>query len=264
MIANLVKRGQVLVAENSAAILTGTGIVGTVTTAVLAGRAGFKSYALILERQLDANAAAAEEDSGAEEAELSTFQKVKIVWPLYVPPVASGITTIGSIFFSHRISASKSASLVAAYGLSEKAFQEYKTKVIEKLGDKKEDALRDEIAQDRVTANPPQETQIIMVAGGDVVCYDSHNGRYFKSSMEALKQAENEINKEILQDGYASLSSFYDKIGLDSTEYSNNVGWNLNNLLDVKYSTAMTPDNKPCIVMDFRIEPIPQYDRLYD
>lgn len=262
--SELVKKSQVVVAENSAAILTATGIVGTVTTAVLSGRGGFKAYALILERELDARSDAESKGDDPDQATLTTKDKVKITWPLFVPAVGAGITTVSAIFFSHRIAATKSAGLAAAYGISEKAFQEYKEKVVEKLGEKKEGDLRDEIAQDRVNANPVTNNNVIMIAGGEVLCYDSLNGRYFTSTMERIKKAENDINKRIIQESYASLAEFYDMIGLDTTEYSNQVGWNLNNFLEIKYSTSMTDDGRPCIVMDFLIEPIARFDKLYD
>jgi Family of unknown function (DUF6353) len=63
---------------------------------------------------------------------------------------------------------------------------------------------------------------------------------------------------------YASLSAFYDEIGLPPTPYSDTVGWNsLREMVDVQYSTVMSADDRPCIAIDFVTPPYPEYDRTW-
>jgi hypothetical protein len=96
-----------------------------------------------------------------------------------------------------------------------------------------------------------------------VLCYDNISGRYFQSSMEELRQAENKVNYELVHHNQASLSFFYDQVGLPPTRHSDEVGWNSNNLLEINYSTQMSTDNRPCIVVDFVVGPITGYGNLY-
>lgn len=251
--SKLFKHGEQIVTENATAILTGVGVVGTVATAVLTGRASCKAVKLL-----------ADDDSLSEEdlAKMSIMEQTKRVWPHFIPPVGMGVATVTAIIFANRISSKRAAALAAAYGLSEKAFHDYKEKALQHLGIKKEESLRDEIAQDRVNLNPI-EGQTIIIGDGEVLCYDAITARYFKCSMERIRQAENKVNYEIIHQNAASLSSFYDEIGLPPTSYSDDVGWNLDNLIQMMYSTTITADGRPCIVIDFRVAPITGYGKLY-
>lgn len=248
-----------LVAEHSASILTAVGMTGTVTTAVLTGRAAFKAARLIEETEEEILI----NDKDAEISILSITERVKLTWTLFIPAVGAGATTVSAIFFANQIASKKSAALAAAYGLSDKAFQEYKDKVVEKLGEKKELAVRDELAQDRVNNSPINDRQVIIVGNGDVLCFDSLSGRYFQSTMESIKKAENTVNHDIIHHMYASLSKFYDEIGLPPTAFSDNIGWNTNNILDLSYSTTFADDGRPCLVIDFNVPPISDYGKLY-
>lgn len=252
--SKLPKIAEKVVSDNATAILTGVGVVGTVATAVLTGRASFKAASII---------------AGEEEAhildpdwpEISKKGKVVLVWPLYLPAIGTGTATITAIIFANRISSKRMAALAAAYGLSEKAFGEYKDKALQHLGINKEQELKDELAQDKVNLKPPQG-QTIIIGEGEVLCFDAITGRYFKSSMEKIRQAENKVNYEIIHHHAASLSSFYDEIGLPCTSYSDDVGWNVDNLIEVTY-TSVLADDKPCLVIDFKVAPITGYGRIY-
>jgi hypothetical protein len=245
-----VNKLKALLNDNSTTILTSIGVVGTATTAYLTGRASFKAAELI-----------AQKEQIAEES-LSRKEKIELVWPLYISPVTVGATTIGSIIMANRMASKEVAALALASSISERAFQEYKAKVVEKLGSTKDTAIRDAVAQDRIDKNPPSR-EIILAGTGEVLCFDMLTGRYFQSTVETIKKAENTINYDIVNHMYASLSQFYDEIGLPATPYSDTVGWNINNRCEVKFSTVMSTDDRPCIAVDFHFLPIAEYARLY-
>ena len=261
------KAGQFL-SENASTILTAAGVVGTTMTAVLTAKATFKAAEII---EMDRDVRRSELQEKIEEnpewdptlVELTTFDKVKMVWPHYIPPAVIATATIGSIVAANLMSAKRAAALAAAYGISERQLKEYKDKVLEKVGPSKEQAIRDEIAQERVTGNPPRE--VLILAGNDVLCYDMITGRYFKSSMEEIKRAENTINNELFHHQYASLSHFYDEVGLAPTSYTDEVGWNMqtDGALEIQFTTTMSPDQKPCIAVDFNNPPHLEYTKLY-
>lgn len=244
-----------LLNENSTTILTAVGVVGTVATAVLTGRATFKAAELIAEEQ-DRR----DEDFGSPIVSLSKTEKAKIIWPLYLPPIAAGAFTIGCIITANRISSKQIAALTIAAGVSERALTEYKEKVLEKLGAKQDEAIRDEIAQDRVKATP-LGSQVLVAGTGEVLCFDMTTGRYFQSTMEEIRQAENKVNYELLHFDSCSLTFFYEEIGLPPTPYTDSVGWRVDRPLEVKFSTVLAENNKPCLAIDFSRQPIPDYDR---
>jgi hypothetical protein len=258
MFADAKQRVQQLLQENATTLLTAGGVVGTIGTAVLAGRAGFKAAEILMveeqERIRNANV-------GGTIDPLSKTDKVKLVGVHFIPPVLTGSATIGSIILANRMSAQKAAALAAAYGLAEKQLGEYKDKVTEKLTGPKAQAIDDELAQDRVN-NTPGGSQIVIVEG-EVLCFDQPTGRYFRSTMDAINKAVNRTNEEILRHNYASASFFYEEIGLPPTTWSDDVGWNVNNLVDLKLSTVLSHDQKPCIAIDFKYLPHVDYIRGY-
>jgi hypothetical protein len=258
-LAQKLEQVKFLAMENSPTILTGLGVAGTVTTAYLTGRATVKAVRLIDQKEEQANLA-----NQTDDIPFSNTTKVRIVWKLYIPPVGAGATTVASIIMANKISSKRLAALAVASSISERALQEYKEKVLQKWGDKQERNVRDEIAQDRVTNNPVNPREVLVTGNGTVLCYDMHTGRYFESSVEDIKRAENKINYELIHSMSASASEFYDEIGLPPTTYTDQVGWNTNNHLEILFSTTMSPDQRPCIAIDFAKPPIREYHRNWD
>jgi hypothetical protein len=255
--------------ENSSAILTAGGVVGTVATAVLSGRAAVKAqdilYRDMLSREREFESAM-NDDVVLPFIEPTKTQKAALVWPVFVPPVLVGVATVGSIVAANYMSAKKAAALAAAYGMSQKQLEEYKEKISEKLTGPKAQAIDDEIAQDRVNNNPPKDNEVIILAGGDVLCYDELTGRYFRSTVEQIRKAESKINADLVHHQYASLSSYYDEIGLPATNLTDTIGWGIHDQeipLKVKLSTTMTPDDKPCVSINFNPMPVPNYSQSY-
>lgn len=143
--------------------------------------------------------------------------------------------------------------MAAAYTLSEKAYSEYKEKVVEKLGEKKEKAYRDEVAQRRVDQDPVGKNKVHITGGGDVLCYDLYTGRYFQSSMETIKKAVNDVNFQVINNWGATLNDLYAGLGLSRTKIGEEVGWR-DSLLEMDYSTTMSDDDRPCICLDYKVE----------
>lgn len=253
-------KARFLLDHHSTTILTAVGVGGTVATAVLTGRATFKAAELIAKAQTEV-----EKDVEADWVPLlpglSKTEKVKLVWREYLPPTATCITTVTCIIVANKISSKKIAALAVAGGISERALQEYKEKVVEKLGARQDEKIRDEIAQEHVTNNPPTGVPVIINGTGDVLCYDDLTGRYFHSNIEKIKHAENNVNYSILQDDSCGLSYFFDEIGLKPTTYTDQVGWNINTRMEVRFSTTMTDDGRPCLVLGFINLPVVDYDK---
>lgn len=254
-IASLLARSEVLVRNNSTTLLTGVGVLGTVSTAVLTGRASFRSANIIHDSQFDVV-------EGKHDDLLSFRDKLELVWPQFIPPVGVGVLTVAAIITANRLSAKEAAALATAYGISEKALQEYREKVVERLGEGKEQKIRDEIAQDRVNNTHDSKTPIVVPGSGEVLCLDLWTGRYFQSTVEKIRKAENDVNYEIVAGMYASASQFYDSLGLEATEMTDLLGWNINNRLEVTISTTMAPDSTPCVTIS-PTPPVPNYNQLY-
>jgi hypothetical protein len=257
-----IHKARFLLENHSTTILSGVGVGGTVATAVLSSRASFKAARLIEDTKVKQVAAWHDGESDEPIHEFSKYELVKLTWMLYLPPVAAGVTTITAIVVANKISSKKIAALAVAGGISERALQEYKEKVVAKLGERQDQKVRDEIAQDRIHANPPSG-EIILAGTGEVLCYDMLTGRYFQSTVEEIKKAENEINHEMLNSMGVSLAEFHDKVGLPGTPYTDSVGWQGPDLVKVQFSTVMSTDQRPCIAVDFDRPPILEWSKMY-
>ncbi len=248
-LANLVSNTRQFANKHSPEILTGIGIAGMITTTVLAVRATPKALELLEEKK--------NEDWVDE---LSPLEVVKTAWRPYVPAAVTGVASVACLIGASSVNAKRNAALATAYKLSETALTEYREKVIETIGEKKEKTVRDKVAEERVKKNPVSKSEVIVTNNGTTLCFDPISARYFKSSIDKIKRAENELNKQMLHDisGYVSLNEFYDELGLDHTSVGDDLGWNVDRLIDISFSSQLNDNGEPSVVLDYLVAP--KYD----
>ena len=254
-LGELAKRFEKLVTDNSPSILTAIGVTGALTTAYLTGKATLKAANLIQYGEYGSI-------GNTKHRDFNTKDKAKLCWKFYIPAAVSATLTVAAIISANRIGSRRAAALAVAYSVSERAFEEYRNKVVQRLGDKKEQSLRDEIATERINRNPVDNKMVIITGRGEVLCYEEFTGRYFNSDMEALRKAQNDINEQVINDSYAALSDLYTLLGLPQTTNSDEVGWNLDRLLKLTYSYVGAEDGTPCISVGFSVFPVRFYNRL--
>ena len=230
------------VRKNAPGEFTALSVAGVIGTAYLTGRASYKA-ALVINDE--------ESRTGTSNDWKERLKgRGKLVWKLYIPPVASGVATVGCIFGLSRVTSRRATAAAAAYAVAERGFEEYKEKVTEELGKGKEQKIRDSIAQDKVDKNPPNN-EIFIVNTGLVLCCELYTHRYFRSDMETLRRAEDTIKQRIETDMYVMLSEFYDQIGLPHTSHSDYVGWEEANRMELRFTTTLAENGEPCLAFDY-------------
>lgn len=238
--------------KHSPEILTGIGIAGMITTTVMAVRATPKALILIEERK---------EEIGAEK--LEAMDMVKTAWACYIPAAITGTLSVACLIGASSVNARRNAALATAYTLSESALKDYQGKVIEMFGEKKNEAVKDAVAKDKIEKNPVVTREVIITEKGNTLCYDAISGRYFKSDIEKIKKAECELNRQMLDDMYVSLNDFYYEIGLDSVKLGDELGWNVDSgYIDLSFSSQLASDGIPCLVIDYSVAPRYDYRNL--
>jgi hypothetical protein len=238
ILSNLLGTTKTVLNKNSPAIMVGVAITGVIVTSYLSGKATLEAVDIIQENE-----------------DLDRNDLLKKIAPVYIPTVVSGLLTIGCIIGSNRVSSKRAAAAYSVLALSERAFEEYKDKVTEKFGENKERAVRDEIAQDRVTNNPPNTT--LITGTGSVLCCELFTGRYFNSDIETLRKAQNDINAKLVKDMYAPLSEFYYIVGLPTNSNAWNVGWESDKHMALEFTSVLSENNVPCLAFDYNyIKPI--------
>lgn len=269
--SNLIKGIKVSLSRHSPEILTGIGIAGMVTTTILAVRATPKALTLIEERKEELNKQKFDNklnDGGdlrdyKEITKLKFPEVVKVTWKCYVPAAVTATASIACLVGASSVHIKRNAVLATAYQLSETALTEYREKVVETIGEKKEEAIREKVDKARIEKNPLSNNEVIVTDKGNTLCYDHLSGRYFNSDVEKINKAVNEINKRILHDYYASLNDLYSELGLYHVSLGDRMGWNSDmGLIEVHYSAQVADDGRPCLVIDFDKAPKYDFDRM--
>lgn len=257
-LGQILRRTEKLASDNSPLLLTAIGVAGVVGTAILTHKATRKAHAKAEDFIIDLQTAA----GPGERIRATQKEIIQATWTCYIPPVVSGTLTIGAIVFANRIGTKRAAALAAAYTVSEQAFTEYKEQVTKRLGVQKEQEIHDDMARDWVKKNPRSESNVVIVGKGETLCCDLYSGRYFRSSPEAINRAVNDVNQQVLIDGYASLSDFYHRLGLVPNDMSEEVGWTPDKLLSVTFSGVLDEESEPCLAFRLDVRPIRDFDRM--
>lgn len=234
-----------IVQKNSPYILTGLGVAGVVSTAVMTGHATIKAVRVVDE----ANSIRSEMDQA------SLKEKFLLTWKLYLPPVIMGATSIACIIGAQSVSTKRNAALAGLYSLTETTLKEYQDKVVEQIGANKEQKIREEVAQEKLDKNPVTKSEVIITGKGDQLCYDVLSGRYFKSDIETLRRIQNDFNHELIGSMWVPLNDLYYVMGLPQIKIGDDIGWTVDQLIEFKFESKLADDGTPCLVLDYNAEP---------
>ena len=259
--------------KHSPEILTGIGITGMITTTVLAVKATPKALELIGEAKYKKEEETVEHNckvnkvSECMSSDLKPLEVVKAAWKPYVPAAITGSLSVACLVGASRVNFKRNAALATAYTLSEKALKDYKDSVVETIGEKKEEKIKEKVAQKKVDKQPASKSEVVMVnSDGNVLFLEPVSNRYFKSDVESIRKIINDLNYRLTTgtEEYISLSEFYDEIGLSHTSISDEIGWNIyrDGQIAVDMPSAKTDKGEPCLVLDYNVSPRYDYTKL--
>ena len=234
-------------------ILTGIGVAGMATTTILAVKATPKACLLINDRKDE-----------LEVEKLPVTELVKTTWKCYIPAAVTCGASIACLVGASSVNFKRNAALATAYKLSEAALSEYKDAVIETIGEKKKQSVRDKVAEERLKKNPVSKSEVIVTGNGTTLCYDPVGNSYFKSNIQQIESAKNKLNARMLSENYVSLNDFYDELGIGHTKLGDDLGWDIykDGLIDIAFSSQLADDGTPCLVMDYRVAPRYDYYKI--
>lgn len=234
--------------KHSPEILIGLGVAGLLGTTILAVRETPKVLKLLenKKKELDVE-------------KLSVKDTVKTVWKNYIPCAVLAVTSVACIVGASNISARRNAALAAAYAIGNKAFSDYKEEAINLLGEEKEKEIKEKVADRRLKENPIASKEVIITDVNEHLCYDEITGRYFKSSQNKIKEAQNVINDRLRDEMWVSLNDLYYELGLPNVRVGDDLGWNVDDgYLDIILSSRIAEDGTPCLTLDYAVGP--RYD----
>ena len=252
-VTNFFKDLEVAINKHSPQILTAIGIIGMGGAGVIAVINTPKALKLLEAKKKEKHC-----------EKLPPNEVVKTTWKCYLPAVLTSAASAGCLIKANSISTRRNAALATAYSLSKAAYSEYKDKVIETIGEKKEREIEDKIVKDKVEMNPPNDREVIIIEGGDTLCFDGFCGRYFMSDEDTIQRAIRKINRDIVSGNmYASLNEFYNEIGLSPVPIGDDLGWKIDDgeiEVDTKYTKVK---GKPCLALTFSVAPKYEYYKMF-
>lgn len=235
--------------RNGSTILSCVGAAGVVVTTVMAIKATPKAIQLLEE---------AKEEKGEE---LTKTEVVLTAGSAYIPTAVVGLSTITCVLSATVLNRRQQAALTSAYALLNTSYKEYKNKVIDILGKEGHDEIQSEIAKDKYEGQ-------IEVNEGNELFYDAFSGRYFESTKYKVKEAQYQLNRDLVMRDYIYLNEWYDYLGIDPVEGGWDIGWcgaicyemYWQMWIDFSSKKTVMDDGLECIVVDFWQAPVPVAD----
>jgi hypothetical protein len=283
-----------LLEKASPNLLFGAGIVGFVGTVVLASRATLKidetleatqkELARIEEASLliDGRGDRVHSDHDIRHDKAIVYVRaVKDVTKLYGPAIIVGVVSVGCLTKSHSILTKRNAALTAAYAAVEKAFNEYRERVREELGEEKERELyypleACEIEDEDSDKKGKKEVATKRRASMYARFFDRENRNWNPEpfyNLAFLRSQQNFANDKLRAKGHILLNDVYDSLGMERTTAGAVVGWlwqaGGDNYVDFGiFNRKMEPEHfdffnghENAILLDFNVDGV-VYDKI--
>ena len=232
-------------------ILIVAGIVGTVASTIMACKATTKLSGILEESKKDIeniHKCEADETLAEKYSKDDAKKDLAIVYAqtgiklakLYAPSAVLGVLSITSIVASHNILKKRNVALAAAYTTVDKAFKEYRNRVIERFGNEVDKELRynikskkfEDVVVDsengkekkvKATVNVASPTENDYSRFFDETCLNYENNNDY--NLMYLRSQQALANDRLKADGFLFLSDVYDALGIKRTKMSQTVGW---------------------------------------
>lgn len=237
--------------KHSPEILVVTGVIGVVTSAVLACKATRKLDSVLEEskEQIDKIKDYIEEEGYSEEytekdaskdLTITYTQSALKIAKLYGPSVILGAASIGAIFGGHNILCKRNVALAAAYTAVDKGFKDYRNRVIERFGKELDRELKYNIKSDTVEVTELDEDGKEKTSKVTVNTVDpnelSEFARFYDDgctgwtkdpelNLVFLKKQQCWANDLLKSRGWLTLNEVYDMLGITRTAAGMVVGW---------------------------------------
>ena len=242
-------KGQVQ--KHSPEILMGVGVVGVVTSTVMACRATMKLNDILEEsketrdkiKEVENNPKYEDKYSQEDAKKDLTINYVQTgmkIAKLYAPAVVLGGASLGCLLASNDILRKRNAALSAAYMTVDKSFKEYRNRVTERFGEEVEKEIRYGIKAEQL------ETTVVDEDGNETTVTDtvktmdptlySDYARFFDAASPCwqndpeynlmfLKAQQQYANDLLRAKGRLFLNDVYDMLGIEKTKAGQVVGW---------------------------------------
>lgn len=224
--------------NQSSNLLIGVGVAATIATAYFVAKETPEVNRTLEEKK---------EEKGED---LTVTEKAIIYATGYRKSAASLAVAVGAPIMAHIKDLDKIATYSAAYSMASDKFDKLNRKMEEELGVRKTQKIHDAINEEYVQSHPPVEGMIYNTGKGVSLCIDDLSGGYFYSDRDHIDKAVAQMRVMLAEDGYASKNDWFMFLGIEPTSDGDDTGWNRNNTpFDIEYTSCLTSDGRPCLVI---------------
>lgn len=220
LIKQLLNAGKAFCNKHANFIFGTIGVIGVAGTAVCASIATKNAMELLQDY---------------EDKNLTTKEKVNLVWPEYIWTGIVGLGTMGSIVMSNVISAKKAAALTAALLIAKEqcdttraVFDDYRQATMKYLPQDPEEMKKiQKIIDRRPALEDGQKPKYIRDHLGDILhIHELDTGLEYDCRLVDLDAGVNAANAIINEQGFCPLNSFHELIPNTDIKYPE-IGWDI-------------------------------------
>lgn len=136
------------------------------------------------------------------------LDKIKVAGPVYLPAIGMLLLSGGCIIGGCAAGEKKAAIMAGLYSASEASLRRLERKMVKELGPEKAQELHDAAVEELTKQNPPKQENIIETGLGDKLFFERMTGQWFRSSYEAVKNAQADFNLSLTDDKREVLFDF--------------------------------------------------------
>ena len=236
--------------KHSPEILIVAGVIGVVTSAVLACKATTKVSEILDDAAEDVDKVHRvlnDETKSQEYSEEDARKDLTLIYiktgfrfvTLYAPSVLLGVVSLTSIVASNRILKKRNVALAAAYATVDESFKKYRQRLIERYGEATDKELKyglkaatfEETVTDK-DGNQTKATTTVQVADepNDFARFfdDEHSDAWERNddyNLMFLRSEQSFANDKLISRGYLFLNEVYERLGFKPTKAGQIVGW---------------------------------------
>ena len=238
--------------KHSPELLVVGGVVGLVTSAVMACKATTKLDTILEKSNSDIEKTKKYvEDNGYTEEYTETDYKKDLtilyskkglqLAKLYAPAVFLGTVSVTAILAGHNILQKRNVAIAAAYASVDKSFKDYRSRVVEKFGEELDKELKyniktaevEETVVNEKTGKEKKVTKPVQTVNPDDISeyakfYDDGCTGWSKNpefNLKFLRDQQKYANMLLKDKGHVFLNEVYDMLGIPRTAAGQLVGW---------------------------------------
>jgi hypothetical protein len=222
-------------------ILTAVGVVGGIASTVLIAKASMDLEPIVTNHEEGKASIQLNASEGVYETEGERSAAIRKLYirsgldlvKLYGPGVSLGVASIVSVVAAQGIAQKRQVAMVAAVKSAESAFQAYRARVIESIGEEKEAEIRYGVSTEVVEDENGKKTKVKSFSADGLSPYtyvfDETNKSWQRGNRELnflyLKNMQNWANDRLNARGYVYLNEVYSWMGIPEVAEGQVIGW---------------------------------------